>query len=135
MRHEVHEADTNVDGKILYRELSYLIVGCAMQVHKKLGLGFPEAVYERALEAEFEKQRVGYERQKPFVVRYEEKTVGNFRADFVVENKIVLELKALPIMPGIFLRQWHSYLQVSGLRLGILTNFGRERLEYHRIVY
>ena len=123
------------DDRIVYRELSFRVVGCAMQVHKRLGPGFPEAVYERALEIEFKKQGVSYERQKRFVVKYGDESVGDFRADFVVENKIVLELKAVPVLPRVFLRQLHSYLQVSGLRLGMLMNFGRERLEYHRIVY
>ncbi|MGD0649792.1 MAG: GxxExxY protein [Verrucomicrobiia bacterium] len=121
--------------KILYRELSYQIVGCALEVHKKLGPGFPEAVYERALEAEFKKAGLRYERQRVFRVVYEQKPVGDFRADFVVEDKVILELKALTDMPKVFERQLHSYLQVSGLRLGILINFGREKLETKRIVY
>jgi GxxExxY protein len=121
--------------KILYRELSYQIVGCALEVHKKLGPGFPEAVYERALEVEFNKAGLRYERQRVFRVVYEQRPVGDFRADFVVEDKVILELKALTDMPKVFERQLHSYLQVSGLRLGILINFGREKLESKRIVY
>ena len=121
--------------KIIYRELSYQIVGCAIQVHKALGPGFPEAVYERALEIEFQKAGLNYERQKTFRVAYEGKPVGDFRADFVVDGKVILELKALAEMPRVFLRQVHSYLQVSGFRLGILINFGREKLETKRIVY
>jgi GxxExxY protein len=121
--------------KILYRELSYQIVGCALEVHKKLGPGFPEAVYERALEVEFQKAGLRCERQRVFRVVYEQKPVGDFRADFVVEGKVILELKALTDMPKVFERQLHSYLQVSGLRLGILINFGREKLETKRIVY
>jgi GxxExxY protein len=121
--------------KILYRELSYQIVGCALEVHKKLGPGFPEAVYERALEVEFEKAGLRHERQRVFRVLYDLKPVGDFRADFLVEDKIILELKAVTEMPRVFERQLHSYLQVSSLRLGILLNFGREKLESKRIVY
>ena len=123
------------DDKIVYRELSFKIVGCALAVHKSLGPGFPETVYERALEVEFKKEGLRYERQRVFRVVYEEKPVGDFRADFVVEDKVILELKALTEMPKVFERQLHSYLQVSGLRLGILINFGREKLETKRIVY
>lgn len=123
------------DGKIVYRELSFKVVGCAMEVHKALGPGFPEAVYERALEIELKKQGLAFERQKRFRVAYEEQPVGDFRADFVVENKIILELKAVSEMPRVFQRQLHSYLQVSKLRLGILVNFGKEKLESKRIVY
>ena len=121
--------------KIVYRELSFKIVGCALQVHKALGPGFPEAVYERALELEMQKQGLRFERQKIYRVTYEDKPVGDFRADFLVEGKIILELKAVTEPPRVFERQLHSYIQVSGMRLCILLNFGREKLESKRIVY
>ena len=123
------------DGKILYRELSFKIIGCALDVHKALGPGFPEAVYERALELELRKKELAYERQKVFRVTYDGKPVGDFRADFVVDGKVILELKAVSEMPSVFERQLHSYLQVSKLRLGILVNFGKGKLESKRIVY
>jgi GxxExxY protein len=81
------------------------------------------------------KQDLAFERQKRFRVSYEGESVGDFRADFVIENKVILELKAVSEMPGVFERQVHSYLQVSKLRLGILINFGKEKLESKRIVY
>ena len=123
------------DDKILYRELSFKIVGCAIQVHRIIGPGFPEVVYERALELELLKQGLGFERQKSYQVTYEGKPVGDFRADFVVEGKVILELKAVSEIPVVFQRQLHSYLQASRLRLGILLNFGREKLETKRIIY
>ena len=123
------------DDRILYRELSFKIVGCAIQVHRIIGPGFPEAVYERALELELLKQGLSFERQKSYQVTYEDKPVGDFRADFVVEGKIILELKAVSEIPVVFQRQLHSYLQASRLRLGILLNFGREKLETKRIIY
>jgi GxxExxY protein len=123
------------EDKIVYRELSYQIVGCAIAVHRTLGPGFPEAVYERALELEFGKQGLSFERQKSYRVTYEGKPVGDFRADFVVDGKVIVELKAVTEIPRVFERQVHSYLQVSGLRLGILINFGQEKLATKRIVY
>ena len=123
------------DDRIVYRDLSFKIIGCAIEVHKALGPGFPESVYERALEIELKKQGLAYERQKQFRVNYQGESVGDFRADFVVDNKVILELKAVSEMPAVFERQLHSYLQVSKLRLGILVNFGREKLESKRIVY
>lgn len=114
------------DDRIVYRELSFRIVGCAIAVHKVLGPGFSEAVYERALEIELKKRGMEFERQKRFRVAYEGEPVGDFRADFVIENKVILELKAVSEVPGVFERQLHSYLQVSKLRLGILLNFGKE---------
>jgi GxxExxY protein len=121
--------------RIVYRDLSFKIIGCAIEVHKALGPGFPESVYERALAIELKKQGLAYERQKRFTVSYEGESVGDFRADFVIENKGILELKAVSEIPAVFVRQLHSYLQVGRLRLGILINFGREKLESKRIVY
>jgi GxxExxY protein len=123
------------EDKIVYRELSYRIVGCGMTVHKVLGPGFPEAVYERALVVEFGEAGVAFEQQKPFRVLYEGRPVGSFRADFVVEGQVIVELKAVTEMPRVYERQLHSYLQVSGLRLGMLMNFGAEKLQTKRIVY
>ncbi|HUJ72066.1 MAG TPA: GxxExxY protein [Verrucomicrobiae bacterium] len=123
------------DEKIVYRELSFRIIGCAMEVHKALGPGFPEVVYERALAIELKKRGLEFERQKRFRVAYEGESVGDFRADFVVDGKVILELKAVPEMPSVFERQLHSYLRASKLRLGILINFGKEKLESKRIVY
>jgi len=123
------------DDKIVYRELSFKIIGCAIEVHKALGPGFPESVYERAFEIELKKQGLVFERQKRFRVSYEGESVGDFRADFVIENRVILELKAVSEMPAVFKRQLHSYLQVAKHRLGILINFGKEKLESERIVY
>lgn len=123
------------DDKVLYRELSFKIVGCALAVHRALGPGFPEAVYERALDVEMRKADLAFERQKSFQVVYDGMGVGDFRADLVVEDKVILELKAVTDLPKVFERQLHSYLQVSGLRLGILMNFGAVKLETKRIVY
>lgn len=77
-----------MDGeKIVYRELSYRIVGCALAVHRALGPGFPEAVYERALELEFRRRGLTDERQKTYRMTYDDKPVGDFRADFVVGER------------------------------------------------
>jgi GxxExxY protein len=78
---------------------------------------------------------VAFEQQKPFRVLYEGRPVGSFRADFVVEGQVIVELKAVTEMPRVYERQLHSYLQVSGLRLGMLMNFGAEKLQTKRIVY
>jgi len=123
------------DDKFLYRDLSFKIIGCAIGVHKALGPGFSELVYERALEIDLKKQGLAYERQKPFRVSYEGESVGDFRANFVIENKVILELKAVSEVPAVFERQLHSYLQAGKLHLGILVNFGREKLDSKRIVY
>ena len=120
--------------EILYKEFSYVIVGAAMEVHKTLGSAFVESVFEGALAHEFDLQGIPYERQKRLPVFYKGKQVGEFIADFVVDGKIILELKAVKEINKIHEAQAHNYLAASGLRLAIILNFGAPSLEYKRIV-
>ena len=119
---------------ILYKELSYAVVGAAMAVHKELGSAFLEQVYESALAHEFDLQGISYERQPQLLVFYKGKQVGWFKPDFIVEDKVILELKAVKAINGIHEAQAHNYLAASGLRLAIILNFGAPSLEYKRIV-
>ncbi len=127
---------TNPDlsGKILYPELSYAIVGCAMEVHRVLGPGFNEAVYESALAYEFTTQQINFERQTPLRVQYKSIIAGDYRADFVVDGKIILEIKAIKALTRIEEAQVLNYLKATRLRLGILINFGTPSLQYQRMV-
>jgi len=120
--------------EVLYKELSYAIVGAAMAVHKELGSAFLEQVYESALAHEFDLQGISYERQPQVPVFYKEKQVGWFKPDFIVDSKIVLELKAVKAINEIHEAQAHNYLAASGLRLAIILNFGAQSLEFKRIV-
>jgi len=120
--------------EILYKELSYAVVGAAMEVHRTLGSAFLEGVFEEALAHEFDLQHIPYEQQKWLPVFYQGKQVGKFRADFVVDGKIILELKAVKAINEIHEAQAHNYLAASGLRLAIILNFGAPSLEFKRIV-
>jgi len=120
--------------EILYKELSYEVVGAAMEVHRTLGPGFLEAVYEEALSHEFDLRHIPYERQKRLPVHYKGRLVGDYIADFVVEDKIVLELKGISRLDRVHEAQAHNYLAATGLRLAILLNFGASSLEWKRIV-
>lgn len=119
--------------KIIYPELSYEIMQAVFEVHNQLGPGFSESIFEEALAHEFELRGVAFERQKMITVRYKEREVGTYRLDFVVDGKIVLEIKAVSALNDAFKLQTLSYLKATGLRLGILINFGTPKVEYVRI--
>jgi GxxExxY protein len=120
--------------EILFKELSYQIVGAAMEVHSTLGPGFLEAVYEEALVIEFELRGIPFQRQKRLPVHYKRRLVGDYVADFVVDGQIILELKAVSGMTKAHQAQAHNYLAATGLRLAILLNFGAPSLQQQRIL-
>lgn len=118
---------------VIYRDLSYRVMQAVFEVHNTLGPGFVESVYEEALAYEMELRGIPFERQKAVAVCYKGRNVGNHRLDFVVDDKIILELKAASALTDVFKQQTLSYLKATGLRLGILVNFGTPRVEYKRI--
>lgn len=120
--------------EILYRELSYEIVGAAMEVHRILGPGYLEAVYQAALAHELLLRGIPFEQHRKLKVDYKGVVVGNYEADFVVADKIVLELKATSSLVKRDDAQTLNYLATTGLRLAILLNFGTESLQHQRIV-
>jgi len=119
---------------ILFKELSYAVVGAAMAVQGTLGSAFLESVYEAALAHEMDLRGIAYERQAELPVFYKGTQAGFFKADFVVEGKIILELKAVKAINEIHQAQAHNYLAASNLRLAIILNFAAPSLEYKRIV-
>jgi GxxExxY protein len=119
---------------VLYKELSYRIVGAVMEVHRVLGPGFLEAVYERALAHELALRGIVFERQRRLPVRYKSELVGDYVADIVVEDKVILELKAVSGLTKVHEAQAHHYLAATGLRLAILLNFGAPSLQQKRVV-
>ena len=125
--------DTN-ENEILYKDLSYKIVGLAMRVHSKLGNGFLEKVYENALMVLFRREGIEAKQQAPITVYFEEEVVGNYYADILVENRVILEIKSVEKIIDAHIAQTLNYLKATGLRLAIILNFSREKLEYKRIV-
>ena len=105
-----------------------------MEVHKVLGAGFLESVYEEALAIEFDLRRIPYERQKPIDVCYKGRPDQQFSCDFVVSNKVIVELKAIKGISDIEQAQVLNYLKSSGLNLGLLLNFGCSSLEIKRMI-
>lgn len=121
--------------KIIYQEESYKLVGILFEVYNQLGDGFAEIVYKDALEYEFKTNEIDFEREKEFLVNYKEIVLKHkFYADFVVLDKIILEIKACPSITDIHIAQTINYLKISGFKLGIIANFGNQGLEYKRLV-
>ena len=115
-------------------DLTYRIIGAAMQVHNQLGMGYKEEVYEKALAAELELRGIGVIRQYPVSVTYEEQQVALFYLDLFVENQVVVELKAFSHqITSDELAQVINYLKATGAPVGLLFNFGRRKLEYKRV--
>lgn len=120
--------------EILFKELSYAVVGAAMEVHRILGPGFLEAVYEAALAHELNLRDIPFETQKRLPVHYKGQQVGEYIADLVVDDQVVLEIKAVSKLIPAHEAQAHNYLAATGLRLAILLNFGAASLQQKRIV-
>jgi len=118
--------------EFLYKDLTYAIIGAAMEVHRILGPGFLESVYEEALAHEFDLRGIPYERQAKLAVRYKDVVAGEFRADFLVDGKVVVELKAIKALTEGDEAQLLNYLKGTGYRVGLLLNFGSSSLEYKR---
>ena len=124
----------NMDNEILYKEESYKIIGAAMEVHKVIGCGFTEPIYQEALEREFELRDLPFEREKTFRVTYKGVLLDKeFCADFVCFDEIIVELKAVTDFTDEHYAQVYNYLKASGMALGLLINFGKKSLEYKRI--
>ena len=124
-----------VGKNVLYPELSYQVMRAVYEVHNQLGPGFTEDVYETALAFEFNVNGIAFEQQKQIQVYYKDHFAGTYRLDMVIEQKIILELKAVTMMNDIFKAQLRSYLCATDFQLGILINFGTERVQSERIIH
>ncbi|XHR93545.1 GxxExxY protein [Mucilaginibacter sp. UC70_90] len=113
--------------------LTYKIIGCAMRVHNTLGNGFQEVIYQRCLAIEFEKAGISFARELEHTIFYEGIEVGTRRADFVVEGKLSVELKAIINLEDVHLAQAKNYTVAYDFPIGLLINFGSQSLQYKLI--
>lgn len=122
-------------GDILYKDESYKIIGKCFEVHNNLGPGFLQIVYKDALEYEFRKANIPYEREKEYKVNYKDVILPHkFFADFIVFDKIILEVKAVSGISDEFIALAINYLKVSQNKLALIVNFGELKLNYKRII-
>jgi GxxExxY protein len=116
-----------------YSELTSKIIGCAMSVHKELGNGFQEVIYQRALEIEMRLAGIKFNREFEMPIFYREEQIGTRRVDFLVEGLISLELKAISKLEDVHFAQAINYLEAYNLEIGLLINFGETSLNFKRL--
>jgi GxxExxY protein len=115
-------------------ELTGKIIGCAMEVHKILGNGFQEVIYQRALAIEMNKQGIIFSREHEMTIYYKGEYIGTRRVDFFVEGKIMVELKAIIQLEDVHLAQAINYLEAYDMNIGLLINFGSQSLQFKRVM-
>lgn len=114
-------------------EITYKVIGCAMKVHNTLGNGFQEVIYQRCLAIELERAGLGFGREIEQTIFYEGVNVGTRRADFVVEEKVIVEIKALINLEDVHLAQAKNYVVAYDFPIGLLINFGAKSLQYKKV--
>ena len=123
-----------IDKQYKHSELTAKIIGCAIEVHKGLGCGFQEVIYQRALEHEFTLQKVKYAREVDMPIFYKDKHLGTRRVDFLIEGKVLLEIKAVVKLEKVHLAQAKNYLEAYKIEVGLLLNFGSINLDIKRLM-
>jgi len=119
--------------KLKYHDITEKIIGCSMKVHSTLGNGFQEVIYQRCLAIEMNKQDIQFAREVEMPIFYDGIEVGTRRADFIVADKIMVELKAIIELEDVHLAQALNYLEVYNLEVGLLINFGSRSLTFKRL--
>ena len=122
-----------MDMRNLHSELTGAVIGCAMEVHKGLGSGFQEVVYQRALEFEMSQAGIDFGREVDMAIFYKGRQVGMRRVDFLVGDVVSVELKAVGNLDDVHRAQVINYLEAFNIQIGLLLNFGAQRLEFERL--
>lgn len=134
-RTDADSSQKGAEGDFLYKDLTYKIRGMLFDVRKKLGLGHKEQIYHNALEIEFAKAGLSFRSRKNISLQYDGKSIGTYQPDFVVEDKVLIELKALPELARPQTEQLRSYLKGCNYKVALLVDFGSRDLEIKRVVY
>ncbi len=122
-----------INAQYKYSDLTAKIIGCAMEAHSRLGNGFQEVIYQRALAIEFHLANIAFSREHEMPIFYREEQIGTRRVDFLVENLISVELKAIVNLEDVHLAQAINYLEAYNLEIGLLINFGDTSLRFKRL--
>lgn len=122
-----------INDKYKHSDITEKIIGCAMQVHSALGNGFQEVIYQRSLEIEMKMQGLQFHREYEMDIFYKGYKVGKRRADFFVENAVMVEIKAITKLEDVHLAQAINYLEAYNMEVGLLINFGTRSLEFKRV--
>lgn len=125
----------NTDSQLIYADLTYKVRRAIFTVYNALGFGHKENVYQKALEKEFDILNIPYKKEIPLTVSYKGEHVGNYRPDFIIADKVILEIKAVEFMPKAFETQLQYYLKTTGFSLGLLVNFGASKVFIKRFIW
>lgn len=119
---------------LLYPELSYKIIGILFEIHNSLGYGYKEKYYQNAISCSFKQCKLSFKEQVPARIKFKNEIIGKIFFDFLIENKIILEIKKTDRFSKKEIEQIHGYLKTTGLKLGILAHFTKEGVRYKRIL-
>ena len=119
----------------LYKNLTYKIIGSLYTVHNELGSVHKESIYHKAVSIEFKDKNINFVEEKPLVVKYKGKTIGSYRPDFIIEDKLILEIKAVPAVTKAMMDQIYYYVKGTKYKLVLLANFGAKKLTVKRRIY
>lgn len=123
------------DNKLLYSDITYQIRGAIFEVYNELGSGHKEAIYQKALAKEFNNRNIPFKREADLKIIYKGEKVGTYRPDFIIDNKIIIELKAVEFMSKAYEQQIVHYLKSVDINLGLLVNFGAPKLYIKRLIW
>ena len=128
-------ATKNRVDNFLYEDLSYKIRGCVFTVYNNLGFGHKEDIYQKALALEFKNANLNFSQQTNLAIIYQNNKIGTYRPDFIIDDKIIIEIKAVPFMPKSYETQLTYYLKGTNYKLGFIINFGDKKLDIRRRVW
>ena len=120
---------------VLYKDLSYKLVGCFYKAYNTLGPAHKEQIYQKALSTEFKLQGISFIENKKLPIKYAEIVIGTYQPDFIIEDKIIVEIKSVLQFPKVFEKQLYYYLRGTNYKLGYLVNFGAEKIQIKRRIY
>ncbi|MFY0685285.1 MAG: GxxExxY protein [Balneola sp.] len=129
-----HIEKSRINKRYKHSELTGSVIGCSMKVHAQLGCGYPEVIYQRALAQELSNCNLEFAREVEIPIYYNSMKIGYRRADFIIENKIVIELKAVGEINNAHYNQILNYLKAYQKEIGLLINFGEESLKFRRFI-
>jgi len=121
--------------KVIYKNLSYRIVGCLYEVFNELGPAHKEQIYHEALRVSFDSKNIKYKNKPRLKIRFQNKDIGIYEPDFIVDDKVIIEIKSVLSMPKVFEKQLYYYLRGTKYKLGYLVNFGSDKIDIRRRVY
>ncbi|MCX6640188.1 MAG: GxxExxY protein [bacterium] len=130
----MNHPESNVNTKYKYSDITGKIIGCAIKVHNELGCGFQEVIYQRCLAIEMEATGLHFRREAEIPIHYKGQDVGTRRADFIVEDRVLVELKAISALDNAHFAQIINYLEAFKLEIGLLINFGGEQVIIKRFI-